>query len=158
METGIEGLISTLQCVVCLETAHKPPIFQCSGGHLLCQDCNQRIKECPSCGNTLQNTRHKTAEEMAEKLKACKFNLYIYHDIYINCHYWCTILTSYYKNLLQVRMSVTENLIQGHDEMPNHTIDINIPEYQTIKQGWSKVLSYKIDISILEEGQLCPNG
>ena len=55
-------------------------------------------------------------------------------------------------------MSVTENLIHGHDEMPNQTIDINIPEYQTIKQGWSKVLSYKIDISILEEGQLCPKG
>ena len=71
MENGIEGLISTLQCVVCLETAQKPPIYQCSEGHLLCQDCNQRNKDCPSCGNTLQNTRHKRAEEMAEKLKAC---------------------------------------------------------------------------------------
>jgi hypothetical protein len=55
-------------------------------------------------------------------------------------------------------MSVTENLIQVHDEMPNQTIDINIPEYQTIKQGWSKVLSYKIDITILEEMQMSSKG
>ena len=51
-----------------------------------------------------------------------------------------------------------ENLIQGHEEMPNKTIHINIPEYQSIKQGWSKILSYKIDITILENGAICPKG
>ena len=42
--------------------------------------------------------------------------------------------------------------------MPNKTIDIIIPEYQSIKQGWSKVLSYKIDITILEDGSMSPQG
>ena len=51
-----------------------------------------------------------------------------------------------------------ENLLHGHEEMPNKTIDIAIPEYQSIKQGWSKVLSYKIDITILENGSICPQG
>ena len=51
-----------------------------------------------------------------------------------------------------------ENLIQGHEEMPNKTIDINIPEYQSIKQGWGKNLSYKIDITILENGSIRPKG
>ena len=51
-----------------------------------------------------------------------------------------------------------ENLLHGHEEMPNRTIDIVIPEYQSIKQGWSKVLSYKIDITILENGSICPKG
>ena len=42
--------------------------------------------------------------------------------------------------------------------MLSQQIDINIPEYQTIKQGWNKVLSYKIDISILENGQMSSKG
>ena len=54
---------------MCLETANKPPIYQCPGGHLLCQDCNQKVKECPQCNKPLENSRHKIAEELAEKLK-----------------------------------------------------------------------------------------
>ena len=71
LESGIEGLVNTLQCPVCLETAHKPPIFQCPEGHLLCQDCNERVKEYPQCGKPLENARNRTAEELAEKLKVC---------------------------------------------------------------------------------------
>ena len=59
---------------------------------------------------------------------------------------------------LQVIQDREENLLHGHDEMPNKTIDIVIPEYQSIKQGWSKVLSYKIDITILEDGSMSPQG
>ena len=51
-----------------------------------------------------------------------------------------------------------DNLLHGRDDLPNKTIDIIIPEYQSIKQGWGKVLSYKIDISILEHGSMTPQG
>ena len=81
LETSIEDLTNTLQCPVCLETAHNPPIFQCPEGHLLCQDCNKRLKECPRCGNPLQNSRNGTAEKLAEKLRVklrMAYIIYIY--------------------------------------------------------------------------------
>ena len=42
--------------------------------------------------------------------------------------------------------------------MPNQTIDINIPECQTLKQGWGKVLSYKVDVAIVEDGNTFAKG
>lgn len=69
LESTIGSLVNTLQCLVCLETALKPPIFQCPEGHLLCQDCNKGIKECPKCSKPLENARNLRAEEIATKLK-----------------------------------------------------------------------------------------
>ena len=42
--------------------------------------------------------------------------------------------------------------------MPNQTIDISIPECQNLKQGWGKVLSYKVDVAIVEDGNTFAKG
>ena len=67
------------------------------------------------------------------------------------------ILLNYIVTSFQVIQN-NENLMQGHETMPNQTIDIKISEPQKIRQGWYKVLCYKIDVTILEDGQLCPKG
>ena len=58
-----------LECPICLDTADKPPIYQCPEGHLLCEDCNARLVDCPQCGHALMNSRNRTAEDLAEKLQ-----------------------------------------------------------------------------------------
>jgi len=63
------SLLQMLECPVCLEIAFKPPIFQCPEGHLLCQDCNSRLRDCPQCGHALMNSRNRTAEELAAKME-----------------------------------------------------------------------------------------
>ena len=43
----IEELVDTLECPVCLDTADTAPIYQCPEGHLVCDDCNAKMVECP---------------------------------------------------------------------------------------------------------------
>eukprot|EP00090_Calanus_glacialis_P046171 TRINITY_DN8925_c0_g1_i1.p1 TRINITY_DN8925_c0_g1~~TRINITY_DN8925_c0_g1_i1.p1 ORF type:complete len:517 (-),score=153.83 TRINITY_DN8925_c0_g1_i1:14-1417(-) len=64
----IEELVETLECPVCLDTADTPPIYQCPEGHLVCEDCNAKMVECPQCGHSLMNARNRTAEALAVKL------------------------------------------------------------------------------------------
>ena len=68
-DSRINDLLNTLECPVCLEPAEDPPIYQCPEGHLLCEDCNSRLVDCPQCGHQLMNSRNRTAEELAGKLK-----------------------------------------------------------------------------------------
>ena len=41
----------SLECPVCLEIPRPGagPIYGCRNGHLLCQDCAQKIEKCPTC-------------------------------------------------------------------------------------------------------------
>ncbi len=65
----IKDLLATLECPVCLDTADRPPIYQCPEGHLLCENCNGRLVDCPQCGHALMNSRNRTAEVLAERLQ-----------------------------------------------------------------------------------------
>ncbi|TRY71580.1 hypothetical protein TCAL_11295 [Tigriopus californicus] len=70
----INDLLDMLECPICLDTADKPPIYQCPEGHLLCEDCNSRLSDCPQCGHALLNSRNRTAEELAHRLQQLKGN------------------------------------------------------------------------------------
>ncbi len=65
-------LLRTLECPICMDTADQAPIYQCPEGHLLCQDCNGRVVDCPLCGHALMNSRNRTAEELAAKLQVMR--------------------------------------------------------------------------------------
>ena len=69
--------MNTLECPICLDTADKPPIFQCPEGHLICESCSQHLDACPQCGHALMNSRNRTAEELASKLQVlfCGMNI-----------------------------------------------------------------------------------
>ena len=69
IDSKIHDLMNTLECPVCLDTADRPPIYQCPEGHLLCENCNQRLANCPQCGHALLNSRNRTAEGLAVKLQ-----------------------------------------------------------------------------------------
>jgi len=69
---------------VCLKTIMDPPIFLCTGGHGLCLNCREDIKNrgqpCPVCRDPLSNTRNLQVERMLDKLpknnckyEACQF-------------------------------------------------------------------------------------
>ena len=69
IDSKIEDLMNMLECPVCLDTADRPPIYQCTEGHLLCESCNHRLSACPQCGHSLLNSRNRTAEGLAVKLQ-----------------------------------------------------------------------------------------
>lgn len=59
-----------LECPVCFETA-KTPIYQCTGGHLICKTCLPNLRICPECRIRYPNTlfRNRFAEKMYEEIK-----------------------------------------------------------------------------------------
>ena len=73
IDSKIEDLMNMLECPVCLDTADRPPIYQCTEGHLLCESCNHRLSACPQCGHSLLNSRNRTAEGLAVKLQVSPF-------------------------------------------------------------------------------------
>ena len=40
-----------LDCPVCFDTTHSLPVYQCTNGHFVCNDCIPKLKECPICRN-----------------------------------------------------------------------------------------------------------
>ena len=40
-----------LDCPVCFDTTHSIPVYQCTNGHFVCNDCIPKLKECPICRN-----------------------------------------------------------------------------------------------------------
>jgi len=59
-----------LECPVCFSTA-EGLIYQCTRGHLICQECLPSLKLCPECRTEYPNSplRHRIAEKKAEEIK-----------------------------------------------------------------------------------------
>ncbi|KAJ1481514.1 hypothetical protein T484DRAFT_1899239, partial [Baffinella frigidus] len=73
--TMLGVLSGMLECTVCFE---RPPanIYQCTEGHLLCQDCWSRLQGpdagCPTCSSVLGQIRCRFAEEARDRLLPVK--------------------------------------------------------------------------------------
>ena len=66
-----------LECVICLEVPKNTRIFQCDNGHLLCNTCRWKVKECPICKVKLGKTRALAVEKVLSKCpKPCEFTDY----------------------------------------------------------------------------------
>lgn len=62
-------LISEFECTVCLDVPHKnSKIFQCNRGHLVCQECHDRLQLCPTCKKKLGDIRCLVAEKCLRQL------------------------------------------------------------------------------------------
>ncbi|KDR23538.1 E3 ubiquitin-protein ligase sina-like isoform X2 [Zootermopsis nevadensis] len=61
------NLINLLECPSCHQTMALP-IFLCEAGHNVCYRCRGQRTNCPSCYNTITQTRNHLAERFAEKL------------------------------------------------------------------------------------------
>jgi len=59
-----------LECPVCIELP-KTPIYQCNNGHLICNSCHPKVKNCPMCRvylNQHKPLRNLTAEHILENM------------------------------------------------------------------------------------------
>lgn len=71
-----EDILSDLECPICFEFM-VPPIFQCETGHSVCGICKDNIKECPSCKQTIRQTRNFHLERITNRIKYyCKYRDY----------------------------------------------------------------------------------
>ena len=62
-----KDVLEALECPVCLEYM-LPPITFCGNGHNICKSCRQKIQKCPTCRETLSDTRNKSLEKLALKV------------------------------------------------------------------------------------------
>ena len=70
METYFKDL---LECPVCFETIDSVPIYQCQNGHVVCKNCQPKLKTCPICrvdvSKKSKPIRNLKLEKMVEKLQ-----------------------------------------------------------------------------------------
>jgi len=52
----------------CLKTPRTTPIYQCEQGHIHCNTCHPRLKNCPVCRGPIGNTRNLVVEKIISKL------------------------------------------------------------------------------------------
>ncbi|XP_063342281.1 E3 ubiquitin-protein ligase Siah2 [Pelmatolapia mariae] len=77
--TGLAGQSSELtalfECPVCFDYV-LPPILQCQAGHLVCNQCRQKLSCCPTCrGPLTPSIRNLAMEKVASTLPfPCKYS------------------------------------------------------------------------------------
>ena len=56
--------LSDLECPICIEVRADCHIYQCSNGHIVCQECYKGISTCPICRTQLprEGMRNRVAE------------------------------------------------------------------------------------------------
>jgi len=70
---SFDELKTLLECPVCMEMS-SPPIYNCQVGHIICYNCQRRVKKCPVCREEFKGCRNFIAEKLAEKcLRKCKY-------------------------------------------------------------------------------------
>ena len=69
----IEEFRDFLECPVCIRIPESSPIYQCPNGHVVCNVCHAKLKQCPVCRANLGKTRSLVAEKIMSKLpKSCE--------------------------------------------------------------------------------------
>jgi hypothetical protein len=70
-----DGMLTELECPVCLEPMMPPIILICNNGHSLCDGCASNTQICPTCGTTAVKIRNLALENMTRKLQYhCKYS------------------------------------------------------------------------------------
>ena len=62
----LETVLTLLECPVCLLPPRDSPIYQCSVGHIVCNECKPSLVRCPICVIKYRSTL--TRDFFAEKL------------------------------------------------------------------------------------------
>ncbi|XP_053160567.1 E3 ubiquitin-protein ligase SIAH2 [Hemicordylus capensis] len=140
-------LTSLFECPVCFDYV-LPPILQCQAGHLVCNQCRQKLSCCPTCrGSLTPSIRNLAMEKVASAvLFPCKYattgcSLTLHHtekpDHEDICEYrpyscpcpgasckWQGSLEAVMSHLMHAHKSITT--LQGEDIVFLAT-DINLP-------------------------------
>ena len=61
----ITELLDLIECVICFDNPREPThIYQCQNGHLFCEDCLEKMKNCSVC----QKPLHSILEDVIVKI------------------------------------------------------------------------------------------
>ncbi|KAF5275164.1 hypothetical protein FQR65_LT04196 [Abscondita terminalis] len=63
-----ETLLNVFECPVC-KNYMKPPIFQCSKGHSICNFCKSKLVCCPICRLSIKDARNYSLETLCDRIK-----------------------------------------------------------------------------------------
>ena len=55
-----------LECPVCMETIRSVPVYQCANGHVICEDCIEKLNNCPICRNDSELRRSLKLENIVQ--------------------------------------------------------------------------------------------
>ena len=64
-----ENIRDPLECPVCTETIKSLPVYQCANGHALCNDCIEKLNNCPICRNDSSLVRSLKLENIVQRLE-----------------------------------------------------------------------------------------
>ena len=64
-----ENIRNLLECPVCYETIKSLPVYQCANGHALCNDCIEKLNNCPICRNDSSLVRSLKLENIVQRLE-----------------------------------------------------------------------------------------
>jgi len=71
--TSLRNFKEYFECPVCYTVPRRPPIFQCSEGHLICSECKPKVLHCPICRSGWSG-RLRFAEMLLEKVPhSCRY-------------------------------------------------------------------------------------
>jgi E3 ubiquitin-protein ligase SIAH1 len=70
----IDSLREIVECPVCMEVPRNGPIHQCRNGHVVCNQCKQRLERCPACREPITGRSLKTEQLLELVPSPCKFS------------------------------------------------------------------------------------
>ena len=68
MVRSAQELKVDLECPVCLSLPEDGHIYQCENGHIVCNNCHQRLKRCPQCRKVLGDHPNGFAAKLLNQL------------------------------------------------------------------------------------------
>jgi len=70
-------LLQMLDCVICTNSMY-PPIYQCAEGHAFCEQCKQKLVQCPTCNCKNIDVRSRVLDAFIECVTSvgCRYEKY----------------------------------------------------------------------------------
>ena len=65
-----EYIRDLLECPVCIETIKSVPVYQCANGHVICNDCIEKLTNCPICRSDSALVRILKLEDIIQRLES----------------------------------------------------------------------------------------
>ena len=92
---SVKELKDILECPVCLIPPTSGPVYRCENGHLLCNQCRDKVETCPECRVQLGVLRCLTSE----KITTIILQVHISYELFRSTKY-----------LLNIRYLISEKI------------------------------------------------
>uniref|UniRef100_A0A1B6MAS8 RING-type domain-containing protein n=1 Tax=Graphocephala atropunctata TaxID=36148 RepID=A0A1B6MAS8_9HEMI len=84
IKPSFQEILDITSCAICLETV-RPEIVHCINGHLLCGECRQGLKNCPTCSQPFSTAElslvlRQILEALPKRCQYTNCKTYLKHD------------------------------------------------------------------------------